>query len=235
MHPSAMANAKAFFQCYAPAFPTGARVIEIGAQDVNGSIRSVCPPSFDYIGVDFTAGKGVDVVITDPYKLPFESGSVDIAVSSSCFEHAEFFWLSFLEIMRCLKPHGLFYLNAPSTGEFHRYPVDCWRFYPDSGLALANWGKRNGLNTEVLEFYTQVAGQFQDYVAVFVRDRAHAAAYPAKIIDTKADYENGFARGDTNFRNPRAMTQLERSLAVIRRIVNGEGSIDALIGAFRKP
>ena len=32
----------------------------------------------------------------------------------------------------------LFYLNAPSNGEFHRYPVDCWRFYPDAGGALGD-------------------------------------------------------------------------------------------------
>ena len=30
-----------------------------------------------------------------------------------------------------LRPAGLFYLNAPSNGDFHRYPVDCWRIMPD--------------------------------------------------------------------------------------------------------
>jgi SAM-dependent methyltransferase len=70
------------------------------------------------------------------YKLPFADGSVDVVLSSSCFEHSEFFWLLFLEILRVLRPEGLFYLNAPSNGPFHRYPVDCWRFYPDSGNAL---------------------------------------------------------------------------------------------------
>jgi hypothetical protein len=45
---------------------------------------------------DFEHGKGVDVLLTDPYRLPFEENSVDIAVSSSCYEHSEFFWLSFL-------------------------------------------------------------------------------------------------------------------------------------------
>jgi SAM-dependent methyltransferase len=216
-----MSNADSFFKTYAPHFPDGGRVVEIGSQDVNGSIRTVCPSRFEYVGVDFCAGKGVDLVIDDPYKLPFEDGVADIVVSSSCFEHSEFFWLVFLEIMRCLKPHGLFYLNAPSTGEFHRYPVDCWRFYPDSALAMANWGKRNGLNCAVLESYIQAGGQFNDFVSVFVRDAAFAGKYAPKIIDAKTDFENGVAYGEQKFRNHMALTQYERRMRAIGGIVTG--------------
>jgi SAM-dependent methyltransferase len=122
----------------------GLTIVDIGSQDVNGSLRSVAPPNNKYIGVDFVEAKGVDVVITDPYSLPFEDESVDAVVSSSCFEHSEFFWLLFNEALRILKPTGLLYINVPSNGQFHRYPVDCWRFYPDSGVALQNWGKRSG-------------------------------------------------------------------------------------------
>ena len=80
------------------------------------------------------------MVLDDPYHLPLASESVDVVVSSSRFEHVEFFWLMFNEVLRVFKPDGLFYLNAPSNGEFHRYPVDCWRFYPDAAQALVNWG-----------------------------------------------------------------------------------------------
>src|SRR5690606_22164720 len=102
----------------------------------------VAPANVTYIGLDFEKAKGVDVLLTDPYTLPFENESVDVVVSSSCFEHSEMFWLVFAEILRILKPNGLVYLNAPSNGVVHRYPVDCWRFYPDAGEALATWGKR---------------------------------------------------------------------------------------------
>ena len=68
------------------------------------------------------------------------------------------FWVSYLEILRILKPVGLFYLNAPSDGAVHKYPVDCWRFYPDSGQALVTWSKRNGFNNVLLECYTQMGG-----------------------------------------------------------------------------
>ena len=121
MHPSAMRNAKEFFDCYSPSLNRKeVRVVEIGSQDVNGSLRSVCPATFEYVGVDFVPGNGVDLVLDDPYLLPFASESADIIVSSSCFEHSEMFWVLFLEIMRVLKKDGLFYLNAPSNGDFHR-------------------------------------------------------------------------------------------------------------------
>src|SRR3954466_617878 len=171
MHPTAIQNARHFFDCYAPGFAprAGVRVIDIGAQDVNGSLRATCPAGFEYVGVDFVAGKGVDVVLDDPYRLPFADASVDIAVSSSCFEHCEMFWVLFLEVLRVLKPRGLFYLNIPSNGEFHRGPVDCWRFYPDSGRSLVACARRNGIPAALLESYTssQVRDQWNDFVAVF--------------------------------------------------------------------
>src|SRR3546814_4044367 len=105
--------------------------------------------------------------------------------SSSCMEHSEFFWVLFLEMLRIVKPSGLIYLNVPSNGSFHRYPVDCWRFYPDSGSALAKWGKHNGYPVALLESFIgrQDGGPWNDAVAVFVRDEAFAKDYPARMLD----------------------------------------------------
>jgi hypothetical protein len=36
-----------------------------------------------------------------------------------------------------LRPGGLLYVNAPSGGEYHAWPVDCYRFYDDAWGALA--------------------------------------------------------------------------------------------------
>ena len=194
-------------------------MIEIGSQDVNGSLRAVAPIEFEYVGVDFQAAKGVDVVLEDPYALPFETGSVDIVLSSSCFEHSEMFWLVFLEVMRVLKPTGIFYLNAPSTGGFHRYPVDCWRFYPDSGRALVSWSKRNGGNAQLLESYTQKGGGWQDFVAVFLKDETLASRYPYRILNLKKDFENGLLLGGDTFLNMTGECQNERKLRAISEIV----------------
>lgn len=197
MHRTAMMNGKSFFDCYGKHFSSEekVRVVEIGSQDVNGSLKDVCPPRFEYVGVDFAVARNVDVVLTDPYSLPFENESVDIVVTSSCLEHSEMFWLVILEIFRILKPHGLFYANTPSRGTYHRYPVDCWRFYPDSGMALSKWARRNGFNTSLLESYTQTAGHWGDSVAIFLKDAALSERYPDRVIDTKKDFVNARQEG----------------------------------------
>ena len=179
MHNSAMAYGKLFFDTYVK--DRGANlIVDIGAQDVNGSLRSVAPEGCSYTGVDFVEGKGVDVIITDPYSLPFPDDAFDACVCSSCFEHSEFFWLLFNEILRILRPNGVLYVNAPSNGLFHRYPVDCWRFYPDSGMALQNWGRRSGYNVVLLESFigAQQQDNWNDCVLVFVKDGAHVDRYP---------------------------------------------------------
>ena len=197
MHPSALNNGKLFFDTYSPPLlesEGSIRVVEIGSQDVNGSIRQFCPQEFEYIGVDFVDGKGVDVVITSPYELPFDDNSVDIVVSSSCFEHSEMFWVVYLEIIRILKPHGVFYLNVPSNGMFHRYPVDCWRFYPDSGPALVTWAQYNNFNVGLMESYTsnQVGNNWwNDFVAVYIKNKEYIKQYPKRILYTDIKYTNG--------------------------------------------
>jgi SAM-dependent methyltransferase len=184
MHDTAMEYGAAFFAAYTR-INTSLTIVDIGSQDVNGSLRTVAPRHHRYIGVDFQEAKGVDVVITDPYALPFQSESVDVVVSSSCFEHSEFFWLLFLEALRILKPRGLLYINAPANGPYHQYPVDCWRFYPDSGIALQNWARRSGYNTVLLESFTGVKKKdvWNDFVAVFLKDEINGSFHPNRISD----------------------------------------------------
>jgi len=185
MHDTALEFARLFFETYIVR-PGKMRIVEIGSRDVNGSIRQFAAPQHDYIGVDFDPGRGVDIVIEDPYVFPLETGSADFVLTSSCFEHSEFFWLTFLECQRILKPEGVLYLNVPSNGLFHRHPVDCWRFYPDSGLALARWANRNGFKSSLLESFTGRRKQdvWSDFIAVFIKDPAFAHIYPARMTDS---------------------------------------------------
>lgn len=117
------------------------RIVDIGSYDVNGSYRQMFDkPGWHYTGVDLEAGPGVDVVLGSPYRLPFGSASVDVIVSGQAFEHIEHFWMTWLEMQRVLKRGGWVFLIAPSRGPEHRYPQDCWRFYPDGYRALAKVG-----------------------------------------------------------------------------------------------
>lgn len=215
MHTSAMEFGRRFFATYASARP-GLHIIDIGAQDVNGSLRSVAPADAKYVGVDFVAGKGVDVIIDDPYALPFPDASADLIVCSSCMEHSEFFWLLFNEMIRVLKPDGVLYVNAPSNGAFHRYPVDCWRFYPDSGIALRNWSRRSGYQTELLESFIgpQVAPDtWNDFVGVFIKDGARADRFPRRILDDYPEHTNGRRLGQEGFSRLTALPEDQRRLA----------------------
>lgn len=99
MHDTAMLYGEAFFKTYL-SHSKNLTIVDIGSQDVNGSLRSVAPSNNNYIGVDFIEANGVDVVITDPYKLPFEDESLNAIVSSPWFEHSEFCNPSNKELIR---------------------------------------------------------------------------------------------------------------------------------------
>lgn len=115
-------------------------IADLGAMDINGCYRSLFErPNWRYIGIDLSPGPNVDCVLNSPYRLPFANNSIDLFISGQAFEHIEFFWLTWLEMARIVKPGGLIFLIAPSRGPQHRYPVDCWRFYPDGFAALAKY------------------------------------------------------------------------------------------------
>lgn len=200
MHDTAMLIGQKFFEVYM-AGAQGQSIVDVGAQDVNGSLRSVAPPGNTYTGIDFAEGKGVDVILTDPYKFPFGDETFDVAVCSNCLEHSEFFWLTFMEILRILKPTGLLFITVPANAAVHRYPVDCWRFYPDSGMALRNWARRSGTNADLLESFTgkQRAGLMNDFTAVYVKDQAHAALHQKRIQSVYSHYNWGYVRGASKF------------------------------------
>lgn len=183
MHDSAYRNAKLFFCTYAE-HKASARVIEIGSQDVNGTIRTTAPQHFEYVGVDYQVGKGVDVVLQDQYVFPFEDETFDILVSSSCLEHSAMFWLTWLEMLRVIKPNGLIYLNVPSAGQYHGYPVDCWRFQSDADGGLIQWALRHGYKPCLLESYVDQEGPWHDWVGVFCKTWEGSNEYQKRIGKT---------------------------------------------------
>ena len=153
MHKSSLDKMLAFRKKYLESKKNEALLIlDLGSLDVNGSYRGYFDISpWTYRGIDMAAGKNVDIVLQDPYNWrEIKSNSADAVISGQAFEHIEFFWLTMLEIARVLKPGGLCCLIAPSSGPIHRYPVDCWRFYPDGFVALAKFG-----DLEVIEVYSQ--------------------------------------------------------------------------------
>ncbi|WP_311266861.1 methyltransferase domain-containing protein [Sphingobium sp. WCS2017Hpa-17] len=155
-------------------------VIDLGAMNVNGSYRTLMPDHANYVGVDLEAGPGVDIVLQDVYRLPFEDSSIDIVMSGQMLEHCAHFWKVFTEISRVLKPGGKAFIIAPSSGPVHRYPVDCYRFYPDSYQALAEW---SGLR--MVQSWTDERGPWCDLVGIFQKGgdcQPQTQAAPIEVV-----------------------------------------------------
>lgn len=147
MHLTASKSGELFAKTYGG---VGKVVVDIGGKNVNGSLRSFFETlGMKYICVDMEADPSVDIVIKPGDKLPFETGSVDLVVSTSCFEHDPCFWITFKEMTRITKLGGCIYVNAPTNGYYHTYPGDNWRFYSDAGQALAYWSSYQIGNEQV--------------------------------------------------------------------------------------
>ncbi|MEE9328322.1 MAG: methyltransferase domain-containing protein [Cocleimonas sp.] len=176
MHPSSLENMQKCYENYVCGDFIANRnkitVLDIGGANVNGSYADIfSQDKFDYIAADIETGEGIDMVLKDPYKIPVEDGSIDILISGQAFEHVEFFWLLFEEMSRVIKDDGWLFLIAPSSGPIHRYPVDCYRFYPDAYHALA---KYTGIN--VIEVFHDTRGPWKDLVGVFSKNNVQETA-----------------------------------------------------------
>jgi predicted O-methyltransferase YrrM len=157
-------------------------VVDLGGADINGSFRSVFADArFHYVSADLAAGPGVTLVLDDPYRLPLDDRSVDVVLSGQVLEHCEFFWMAFAEMVRVLKPGGYIFLIVPSAGPIHRYPVDCYRFYPDSLRALAKYA-----NCRLVESWLDERGPWKDLVGVFARHEPPPSAPPPAEVELLA-------------------------------------------------
>ncbi|TVQ85277.1 MAG: methyltransferase domain-containing protein [Chromatiaceae bacterium] len=150
------------------------RVLDVGGANVNGSYRDLFPGAqYAYQTADIAA-ENVDIVLADPYHLPFPDDSIDLVLSGQMLEHCERFWLAFAEMVRVLAPAGFIFLIAPSAGPIHRYPVDCYRFYPDAFAALAH---ATGCRLEAC--WLDERGPWRDLVGVFRKTPMQSRATPA--------------------------------------------------------
>lgn len=152
MHNTALINAEKFYTKYCAENINEKIVLDVGSYDVNGTLKPIFIKAKQYIGIDQNPGPNVDIVCSS-HNIPLQDNYIDIIVSSSCFEHDDMFWLTFKEMCRLIKPLGFIYINAPSNGPYHGYPVDNWRFYLDSWAALKKWAQFNFYNIELIESY----------------------------------------------------------------------------------
>lgn len=143
MHAASRLKAEYFLKHYGESLPgTDGRheVLEIGSRSYESqdTYKPLFPSErFNYTGLDIEEGPNVDLVPAHNFlwnEIPDDT--YDLCISGQTFEHNPFFWVTFAEIARVLTPGGFVCIIAPGAGPVHRYPFDCWRFYPDSWRSL---------------------------------------------------------------------------------------------------
>lgn len=177
--------------------PSRSKILEIGSYDVNGSLRCHVGPDANYVGVDFEPGPGVNIVVAPGAAFPLEEDHFDLVIASSALEHDPAFWNTFLEMCRKARKGGYVYINVPSNGVVHRYPQDCWRFYPDSGRALAAWARSQGQDIKLVESFIAHRQNdiWNDFVAVFHKVGGYGKA-PSQFLSEQFPCCN-ILRGET--------------------------------------
>lgn len=176
MHKSAYYNATSFYERYCKDNIQTKKVLDVGSWDSNGCLKPIFKEA-QYTGLDAQAGPNVDVV-SNSNSMPFDNDQFDIIISTSCFEHDEMFWLTFLEMSRVLKAGGYIYICAPSSGPYHPHgcPSDSWRFYPDSWRSLAKWANKNNFHIKLVESYIDKSlyppdDNWEDSVGIFTKEQ----------------------------------------------------------------
>lgn len=154
MHDTAQINAQAFVDAY---ILPQQRILEIGPGP-DRTIRDMLTHC-EYHSTELGA---------DPYHLPWDHNTFDAVISSSVYEHMPWFWEHFVECQRVLRPGGFMYIQVPANGPVHEFPVDCWRFYPDSGEALASYAVHRGYPCQVVHTQTTqpIADIWQDHIII---------------------------------------------------------------------
>jgi len=123
------------------------KILDVGG---TGSIVEAVVKKMGHAYERLNLGSGEYDVKDDPYNWTMiPDKTYDYVISLTAFEHVEFPWLTFLEMIRVVKDDGLIYIIAPSQGGLHPHELDCWRIFPDGMRALAKWGKVKLVQTSI--------------------------------------------------------------------------------------
>lgn len=113
----------------------GLRILEVGAYDVNGSVRPTLEqrePS-TYTGVDLRAGPRVDEVCDVGDLISrFGPDAIDVVVTTEMLEHVKDWRRAIQNLKGVLGPGGRIALTTRCIGfPYHEYPSDFWRYEPE--------------------------------------------------------------------------------------------------------
>ena len=136
------------------------RVVEIGAADVNGSIRPFFAGAH-YTGVDLAPGPGVDLV-GDGHDVAIETDSVDLAISCECFEHNPKWRETFQNMHRMTRPGGIVVVTCASRGRLE-HGTTRTRPQESPGTVAVGWDYYRNLNRADFERDFDLPSMFETF------------------------------------------------------------------------
>jgi len=114
-HPEQQEFFKRMDLIFSNSFKNASRILEVGSQDINGTVRTLFPNSSEYLGIDLGEAKCVDWVIPgELIELPDQWA--DITISTECFEHCIDWNRVFLNMIRITRPSGLVIITCAGIG-----------------------------------------------------------------------------------------------------------------------
>jgi hypothetical protein len=115
--------------------------IEIGSKDYGNTqdIKSLVNCA-DYVGVDMSSGKGVDIVVDmvddfETINARLGGRRFNTAICMSVLEHVRNPFKMCSNISKLIELNGVVVISAPFSWRIHGYPSDYWRFTPE-GLKI---------------------------------------------------------------------------------------------------
>ena len=97
-----------------PEFFNNKKVLDIGSLDINGNNRTLFN-NCNYTGIDVGSGNNVDIISVG-HLFDGKDDDYDVIISTEVFEHDMYYEQTITNIMRMLKPGGLFLFTCAAPG-----------------------------------------------------------------------------------------------------------------------
>lgn len=95
---------------------------------------------WNYTSLDIEKGNNIDIVASDIYNIEeIDDNSFDVVVSTKFFEYLRFYWKTFGEIKRILKPGGYAFIVVSSSVSINRSYEVYNKFKKEDLIKLAEY------------------------------------------------------------------------------------------------
>lgn len=126
-----------------PDYFNGTRVLEIGAANINGSVRELFQ-NCEYIGIDVAPYSGVDIV-TVAHEYDQIDGYFDVVCSTSELEHDMYWEKTLMKMVNLTRIGGLMFFSCGSLWEEHGTE----KYMPSNSLTV-------GISKEWANYYKNI-------------------------------------------------------------------------------